>query len=151
MKLNFQKKLAGKVLSSSTKRVKFDTDRLEDIKQAITKSDVKSLISDGAITEIAARSNSRGRARKRQLQRSKGLQKGPGKRQGKAGARAPRKETWVKKIRVQRRFLKELKDTALIGTTAYRNLYMKAKGGFFRSKNHIKIYMTEHNLFDKKE
>lgn len=151
MKLGFQKKLASKVLKCSSKRVKFDETRKEDIKNAITKQDVRSLVADGAIAETPAKSNSRARARKRQVQKRKGLQKGAGKRGGKATARSPRKEAWVKKIRVQRAFLKELKDKSTIDGPSYRTLYLKAKGGFFRSRKHLIIYMTENNLFKKKE
>ena len=43
------------------------------------------------------------------------------------------------KIRNQRKFLKELKDKKIISKEINTNLRSKAKGGFFRSKRHIKI------------
>jgi ribosomal protein L19E len=30
-------------------------------------------------------------------------------------------------------------------------LYMKSKGGFFRSKRHIKIYISENSLIEKNQ
>lgn len=146
MDLKLQKKLAGSVLGCSSKRVRFLPEALEQVKDAITKLDLKALINDGLVFNIPKRSNSRFNARKRQGQRSKGLQKGFGRRKGKNTARLPSKEDWVKKIRVQREFLKELKDKGMLDVKAYRNLYRKSSGGFFRSRRHIKIYMNEHKL-----
>ena len=50
MKLNIQKTLAAKVSRVSPKRVKLGTENLEDIKESITKNDIKGLIKDGIIT-----------------------------------------------------------------------------------------------------
>ncbi len=49
MKLTVQKRLAASLFKCSEKRVWFDEDRLADIKEAITKNDIKALISQGAI------------------------------------------------------------------------------------------------------
>ncbi len=149
MKLNNQKRLAGQIFKGSKKRVRFDESRLSDIKEAITKYDIKALIEDGAITEIKKRGVSRGRARDRQVQRSKGRQRGQGSRKGKKTARLPQKFDWIQRIRLQREFLRELKEKELITNKIFRDLYMKAKGGFFRSKRHLKIYITENKLVTK--
>lgn len=144
--LQLQKRLAGTILKAAPKRVRFDPSRLNDIKAAITKTDIKVLISEGAISAIPARGVSRVRARKNALQRSKGLRKGPGSKEGKATARNPSKAAWIKKIRAQRDFLEELREKGVITNENYRVLYRKSKGGFFRSVRHIKIYMNEQNL-----
>jgi len=149
--MKIQKRLASQVLDVSQKRVKFDTQRLADIKEAITKTDIRQLVSEKAITKVQEKGVSRGRARKIKTQKSKGLRKGPGSRQGKSTARLPRKESWMNKIRSQRKFLTELKEKQLISLKTYRNIYMKCKGGFFRSTRHIKLYLEEHKLFQKKE
>ncbi len=60
------------------------------------------------------------------------------------------KREWINKIRLQRKFLKELKDKKIIIPSIYQELYLKAKGGFFRNKKHIKLYLEEHNLAKKK-
>jgi ribosomal protein L19E len=36
-----------------------------------------------------------------------------------------------------------LKEKKIIDDKLYRELYLKSKGGFFRSKRHIKIYLEE--------
>lgn len=151
MKLPVQKRLAASLFKCSEKRVWFDEDRLDDIKEAITKQDIKALISEGVIRLKPVKSISRGRARKIKTQKSKGLRKGHGSRKGGAGARLTKKDRWMAKVRVQRAFLRLLKEKGQLTQSVYRNLYSKSKGGFFRSKRHIKIYAEEHNLFQKPE
>ena len=149
MKLPVQKRLAAALFKCSEKRVWFDEDRLDDIKEAITKQDVKVLISEGVIRLKPVKSISRGRARKTKTQKSKGLRKGHGSRKGGSNARMTQKAKWMLKVRVQRAFLRLLRDKGLVTQSQYRKLYRKSKGGFFRSKRHIKIYAEEHNLFQK--
>ena len=143
MKLTAQKTISAKLLNCSRKRVTFDTERLDEIKEAITKADLRSLIKDDAITAKPVKGISRGRAKKRQIQRNKGKQKGYGARKGKKTARLPKKKAWMNKIRLQRKFLKEVKDKKIIENKTYRDLRSKSKGGFFRSKRHIKIFLEK--------
>lgn len=150
MRLTLQRRLAAQILDCSEKRVWFDDDRISDIKEAITKQDVKELINEGLVREKPMKSTSRGRARKAQKQKAKGHRSGHGSRKGTKKARLPRKESWMAKIRVQRKLLKELREKALLTKTVYHQLYRKAKGGFFRSKRHLKLYAEEHDLFTKK-
>ncbi len=151
MRLTLQKRLAAELLKCSQKRVRIDNDRISDIKEAITKADIRGLINSGAISAIPKKGISRGKARKRQIQRSKGRQRGQGKRKGTANARLSRKEVWINLIRSQRKLLTELKKNKKISTKTFRSLYLKCKGGFFRSKRHIKLYLTEHKLVEKKD
>lgn len=147
--LSLQKRLAGDILKASPHRIKLDPARLNDIKAAITKADVRGLIREGAIGVSPVTGVSRVRARHIATQRSKGLRKGPGSREGKPGARAPSKEAWIAKIRAQRDFIKDLREKSIITKDGYRELYAKSKGGFFRSVRHIKIYINERGLAQK--
>ena len=79
-------------------------------------------------------------------QKSKGKRKGPGSRKGGPHSRLTKKERWTIKVRAQRKLLKELRDTGKIETKIYTDLYSKSKGGFFRSRRHINLYIQEHNL-----
>lgn len=142
--LRVQKRLAAQVLNCSPKRVWFDEDRLEDIKQAITKHDIRLLVGDGAIKEKPMNSTSQVRTRKLKIQKRKGRRKGPGSKKGKYNARVNTKDTWMNKVRVQRQFLKELALKKIITRTAFRELYLKSKGGYFRSRRHIKLFLEEH-------
>jgi len=151
MKLTTQKRLAADILKCSKKRIKFDLSRLDDIKESITKADIKSLIKDKAITEKPIRGVSRARAKYISLQKRKGRRKGFGSRKGKKTARLPGKRRWINVIRLQRKFLKNLKESRLISQESYKDLYSKAKGGFFRSKSHLKLFIEEHDLIKKEK
>lgn len=146
MNLRNKKRIASSILKVGLKRVKFDSDKLPEIKESITKGDIKSLIKSKVITPKKKRGISKYRARKIKLQKKKGRRKGLGSRKGKKTARLPSKKLWMGKIRAQRSLLKDLKNKKLISSKDYRILYLKAKGGFFRTKRHIKVYIKEHNL-----
>lgn len=146
MELKIQKRLAAEILKCSPKRVVFDNNRLDEIKESITRADLKSLIRDKAIIRKPIQGISRVRARKNILQKRKGRKKGAGSRKGKRTARLSKKEKRIKTIRIQRSFLKTLRDKNAIGKKAYQGLYRKSKGGFFRSKRHIKVYIEENKI-----
>lgn len=146
MHFTVQRRLAAQLMGCSPKRVRFEQEALEEIKEAITKTDIKSLIKRRAIIELPAHGVSRVRARELQHQRSKGRRRGYGSRKGRASAREQPKEVWMAKARLQRGFVKMLKDKETITSEQFRELYLKIKGGFFRNKRHIKIYMEEHGM-----
>ena len=149
MQLKIQKRLAAEILKCSQKKIVFDSSNLKDIKEAITKIDIKALIANKIIWLKPAKNTSRGRARKIAEQKRKGRRKGAGRRKGKRSARMPKKESWKIKIRTQRKLLKELRDKEIIRKKEYQVLYKKAKGGFFRSRRHIKLYIEERGMIKK--
>ena len=136
-----QKRIVASVLKCGVNRVWFDPARLSDIENAISREDLRALITDGAIKARQKKGVSRGRARARIAQRSYGHRKGPGKRKGAAGARKPSKTAWVQKIRAIRKVLVELREAKTIDRHMYRILYRKAAGGQFRSVAHMKAQM----------
>jgi len=138
MRLNVQKRLAASVLRTSRKKIRLDTERMDDIKESITKADIKALISEKAIVARPKRGISRARVSRKK--------RGPGSRKGKEGARSPRKKAWVNHVRLQRKMLRELKDREMLSKDAFRELYLKSKGGFFRSKRHLRLYIQEHAM-----
>ncbi len=142
-----QKRLAAKVADVGIGKISLDQSRVDDIKEAITKADVRSLIKQGAIKVKKSKIPSRHRARKRGIQKKKGRQRGEGKRKGRFGARAPKKREWINKIRLLRRTLNVMKDKEQISRKDYRMLYSKAKGGFFRNRAHLIFYIKQNNLF----
>jgi len=145
--MKLQKRLAAVLLKCSPTRVKFDTEKLSEIKEAITKADVKTLIGKGTIVRIPIKGASRVRSRKLAAQKRKGRRRGHGSRKGKFNARADEKSLWMNNVRAQREVLKRMRDKEVITTRAYRNIYAKVKGGFFRSIRHMKIFMEEKELF----
>jgi len=146
-----KRRLAAKLLKQSPKKVKFVADALEDIKKAITRSDLRGLIAVKKIVKGKDNEQSRARARKSMAQKRKGRKKGRGKKKGSRHSIVSRKKKWIVKVRAQRLFLKELKNNGLISSKTYQTLYGKIKGGYFRNKRHIKLYLTEYRLIETKE
>ena len=149
MNLKLQKRLASEVLKCSTKRVHFREEDIAEIKEAITRRDIKALADDGAILKKQEKGISRYRARKNQHQKRKGLRKGLGSRKGSKKARSGDKRVWVNKIRVLRGFIRTLRDKEIVAKDIYKQLFSKVKGGFFRSKRHIKVFIEERQLVRK--
>lgn len=147
--LDVQRRLVAQILKCGENRIKFEPERLEEIKDAITKTDLRSLIKSGAIFKKRLANTSRFWAKKRKEQKSKGRQKGSGSRKGRKTARLEPKRTWINKIRLQRNYLSLLRYKNIISSATYHELYMKSKGGFFRSLRHLKFYTEEKGLIKK--
>lgn len=150
MNLRTQRRVAASILNKGLKKIWLDPARLNDIKEAITRRDLRALIREKAIKAKPELGQSRVRARKIKVQKSKGLRKGKGSRKGSRGARMPRKKEWMQKIRSQRKLIRSLKEKNLIQNKDYRDLIKKAKSGIFRNVRHIKRYIKENNLLIKK-
>jgi large subunit ribosomal protein L19e len=148
--MDLQKRLAAQVLGCGPKRVRFDPEKLAEIKEAITTFDVTRLINKGIIYKEQAKGVSRARARKIAKQKSKGRRTGHGSRKGTQASRLNPKTQWINSVRAQRELIKKLRANSLIGKTDFRTLYTKVKGGFFRSTKHIKIYIQEQDMVKKK-
>ncbi|MBI3052232.1 50S ribosomal protein L19e [Candidatus Woesearchaeota archaeon] len=146
-----QKRLASQILKCSASRIRFNPERLADIKEAITRQDVRSLIAERAITKLPAAGISRARIRFAADQRRKGRRKGAGSRKGSKTARLSGKADWIARIRLQRAFLGQIRAKGLVEKSVFNDLYRKAKGGFFRNRRHIKLYINEQKLFVAKK
>lgn len=149
MKLTLQKRLAAQILKCSEKKIRIEPSRLEDIKEAITKHDIRGLIKEGAISKRHDQESSRAHARIIREQKKKGQRKGPGTRKGPKFSRLSRKDRWIARIRAQRQLMRELLETSKINKDTYKEVYSKSKGGFFRSRRHINLYLEEHDLIIK--
>jgi large subunit ribosomal protein L19e len=136
-----QKRISAAILKCGVNRVWFNPERLSDIENAISRDDLRGLVTDGAIKARQKVGVSRGRARAKIAKRSYGHCKGPGRRKGAAGARHPHKRSWIQKIRAIRKALVVLREAATIDPHMYRILYRKAAGGQFRSVAHMKAQL----------
>lgn len=132
-----QRRLAAEVLEIGVNRVWMDPEASKDIAAALTREDIRKLIEEDKVGARPIRGVSRGRARKVDETRAYGHRKGHGSRSGAKGARRPKKQQWMKKIRALRSRLKELRENEKIDATTYRKLYVKAKGGEYRSRAHL--------------
>jgi large subunit ribosomal protein L19e len=137
MNLTTQKRLAAEIMDVGINKIWIDPAKTEDVSRAITRDDIRHFISSGAIIAEPDKGNSRGRFKKAMLQKSKGRRKGHGRRAGNKGARTPKKEKWVNKVRALRAELREMKKEKSIKTT-YRKAYRQIKGNLYHSRRHLR-------------
>lgn len=151
MNLRNKKVIVSKILKVGLGRVWFDQNRIKDIKEAITRDDLRKLIVEGVILVKQKKGISRGRFKETIRQRRKGRRSGAASKKGRLTARLGRKEQWVAKIRAQRRLFLNLLEKGVITKHTYSYLRDKAKSGMFRSRRHIKLFLTEHNMWVSKK
>ncbi len=142
--------MAAQILKVGENKIWMDPEKLPEIKEGITKADIRVYIQKKWIKKKKIVGQSRGRTRETQKKKKKGRRTGVGTRKGAKKARTPKKKAWMNKIRIQRRFLKKLKEIELLNTKNYRELYLKAKAGFFRNKAHLKLYAKKFITKEKK-
>ena len=146
MDLKNQKRMAASLLKCGYNRVYINPNRTEDVGDAITRSDVRTLIYSGAIYARQKKGVSRGRTNYIKAQKAKGRRRGQGSRRGRKGARKPTKEMWMQSIRPMRRRLKELRDQGKIDPSTYREYYLKAKGGAFKNRPHLESHLKSEGI-----
>lgn len=144
--LRNQRRMAASILKCGIRRVWMDNDRLEEIAKAVTKDDIRILINGKAIKSRQIRGISSGRNKYNKKQREKGRRRGHGSRKGAKYARSPKKEHWMQTIRPIRSYLKTLRDDKQINNSIYRKYYIKAKGGEFRNKQHLKSHLISDGI-----
>ncbi|MDV3103069.1 50S ribosomal protein L19e [Thermococcus waiotapuensis] len=144
--LRTQRRIAAELLKCGENRVWIDPERIDDVATAITRGDIKRMIHDGVIKKKPVRGQSRARARAYQEARRKGRHRGPGSRKGKKTARIGKKERWMMIIRALRKELRKLKAEGKLDAHTYRRLYIRVKGGQFRNKRQLYMFMQEHGI-----
>jgi large subunit ribosomal protein L19e len=137
MKVDRAREIIANMYGVGKERVWIDPDSLEEVESALTKEDLRGLVSKGVIKILQKKGVSRVRARKILEKKRKGKRRGPGSRKGRPSARIRPKKLWMRKIRAIRRLLKKLRDKGKIDSKTYRKLYRQAKGGHIRSKAHV--------------
>ena len=134
---NSQRRMAAAILKCGEGRVWIDPSLSPKIKSAITRVDVRRLIRKGMIKKKKAIIQKTKRKTRRQRD---------GSRKGKRGAREGKKTDWLKVVRPQRRVLKELKTAGKLTEKSYRKTYLRIKGGSFRSKAHLMLFLKDKKL-----
>ncbi len=131
--LNKKKELAAKALKVGKNRIYFSSENLAEIREAITKQDIKDLYSEGIIRIKQVKGRKTIKKRK--------TRRGPGKIKKKVNKR---KQIYVKITRKLRAYLKELKKLGVINNDLYIDLRKKIRMRRFRSKFHLKEYLESH-------
>ena len=146
MNLAPQRRMAASLLKCGENRVWMDVNSVDVIADAVTRDDIRHLISRGIIQKKPVSGTSKARAKKIMQQKLKGKRKGPGSRKGTKYARLPRKRRWVMTIRPIRATLKELRSSNEIDVSVYRKYYRLAKGGVFKSRKHLLMHMKQEGV-----
>lgn len=136
--LQTRKDIASKVLKVGLNRVWFDPSRLDDIKSAITRNDIKDLIKEEAIKKRAVKGVKRRAGKKHILRKKKGRKKGPGKIKKYI---VKRKTEYIILIRKLRSYLRALKNRGMINSKEYQKLRRYARAGEFIKKQDINDYI----------
>lgn len=149
MNLEMQKRLSAKVAKVGVGRVRINPENAEQVKEAITKADIRDLIDNNIIEILPLVRNSRGRARVRYAAKKKGRRSGPGSKVGTRKARNSPKKEWINRIRLQRKIIKSFKDSGRLSANNWKVLYLRAKGGFFRNKRHLLQVIEQGKMLKK--
>nr|WP_173391281.1 50S ribosomal protein L19e [Thermococcus paralvinellae] len=147
--MRMQRRIAAEILKCGENRIWIDPERIEDVKSAITREDIKRLIKEGVIKKKPIKGQSTYRAKIRHEQRKKGRHRGPGSRKGKKTARMGKKERWIMTIRALRKELRKLKAEKKIDVHTYRRLYIRAKGGQFKNKHQLYLFLEERGILKR--
>ncbi len=140
--LKAKKRLAARVTGVGVHRIRFDTDHLDDVADAITRENIRSLITANTIRIKSFTGTSKGRAHTKKAQKNKrGITQGTKK--GRKGARVGKKEVYVAKVRALRRLLKIAKDRKDLTNPEFWILYKKVGGNTVRNKAHLRTLMDE--------
>jgi len=140
--LRAKKRLAARVTGVGIHRIRFDTDHLDDIADAITRENIRSLITANTIRIKSFTGTSKGRAHEKKAQKNKrGTTQGS--KQGRKGARVGKKEVYVAHVRALRRLLKIAKDRKDLTNPEFWTLYKKVGGNTVRNKAHLRLLMEE--------
>ncbi len=140
--LKAKKRLVSRVVGVGVHRIKFDSDHLDDIADAITRDNIRSLITANTITIKPIVGTSRGRAQTKRIQRKKRGTK-QGSKKGTKGARSPRKDAHMIKVRALRYRLKVAKDRKEITNPEFWQLYKMIGGNTIRNSAHQRSLIEE--------
>lgn len=130
MKLRNKKKLAADTLGVGKARIIFIEERLEEIKDALTKQDMRDLFAEGAflLREVKGRRKNTKRKHK----------KGTGSIKKKV---KNRKQEYVKITRKLRGYAKELKDQGKLSREEVKEIRKRIRNRDFKSKANLKNYI----------
>ena len=130
------KRMAADIFGVGESKIWVDPEQLVKAKEAMTRDDVRKLISERVIRKRKDHGHSRGAARILQAKKALGRRKGPGKRTGTRKARMKPKQQWVARVRGLRQSLRTLRKEGKVGDN-YGVLYKQIKGNYFRGKKHM--------------
>ncbi|MCL4403359.1 MAG: 50S ribosomal protein L19e [Candidatus Marsarchaeota archaeon] len=132
MSMNLTRRVASRLLKRGESSIRIKPSAASDAKGAISAEDVRNLIKKGDVYAVPKKRNLSLHGKERRKRRDKGRSRGKGRRKGTYKARV--EISYTKKIRGQRRILKDLKQKGTIDNAQFTKYYLLAKGGTFVNK-----------------
>ena len=129
MNLSKKKELAKRTLGVGKKRIIFLESRLEEIKEAITKQDIRNLQKEGII--IIKEIKGKRKAKKKRRRSIGNIRKKVKKR----------KQDYMILTRKLRKYVSEMKKQEKITKEDSKDIRKKIRNKIFRSKSHLKEYI----------
>ncbi|MEM5815045.1 MAG: 50S ribosomal protein L19e [Candidatus Aenigmatarchaeota archaeon] len=136
--MKLQKRLAARIFGVGESKVWLDPTKISEIEKAVSAADIRRLIKKGYIKKKIEK-----------IKKPKEKEKNRryyGSKKGKKYSIVSRKERWIRLVRVLRRYTKDLKKKGKIDNKTYRRIRALIKGGMFKSKSHLELYLKQHNL-----
>jgi large subunit ribosomal protein L19e len=140
--LKTKRHLVARMLGVGANRIKFDSQYLDDVSDAITRDNIRSLITANIIEVRPIKGTSKGRAHHKKAQRRKRGTK-QGSKKGTKGTRIGKKQVYVKKIKALRHRLRVSKGRKEITNPEYWKLYRQAGGNQIRNVAHLRTLIEE--------
>ncbi|MGC8993325.1 MAG: 50S ribosomal protein L19e [Candidatus Aenigmatarchaeota archaeon] len=136
--MNTQRRIAAEILKVGESRIWFDPTKISEIEKAVTREDIKKMIEKGYI-KVKKRKPKMPKEKKKKRRYE-------GSKKGKKYSIVKRKRIWINLVRSLRRYAKELKEKGKIDKQTYKKLRRLIKGGMFKSRSHMKLYLEQHKL-----
>ena len=132
MQLNKKKELAARVLGIGKKRIIFNKEALEEVKEALTNQDIRDLVKSGSIfvKEIGGT--------KKQVKRNTRRRAGSIKKKVNT-----RKRDYMTITRKLRAYISELRKHGTISSEEYWKLRKEIRAKNFKSKAHMKERISQ--------
>lgn len=140
--LKTKRRLVARILGVGANRIKFDSEYLDDVADAITRDNIRSLLTANIIEVRPIKGTSKGRAHHKKSQRRKRGTK-QGSKKGAKGTRIGKKQVYVRKIKALRHRLKVSKGRKEITNQDYWKLYRQVGGNQVRNVAHLRTLIDE--------
>lgn len=130
MNLSKKKELAARTLKVGKARIVFINSRVNEIKEALRKEDIRDLVTSGAIVikEI--------KGRKKNIKKKRKRSDGKIKKKVKK-----RKQEYVVMTRKLRKYVSEMKKQEKVSRDEYYDIRKKIRNKIFKSKSHLRDYI----------
>ncbi len=144
MSLRFARRAASEMLERGVSAIRFKPSAKSDIEKAITRDDIRKLITDGSIYPLPEKHNISANSKIMRKKREEGRRRGLGRRKGTLKARTGSR--WEKKVRSQRIMLRKLREMQKLDNKSFHRFYKLIKGNAFADKASLLLHLRDEGI-----